>query len=68
MLPENAAKLDELAAPNHYVLPANEEDLAYVTHFHQVCQRYHIVFSEADEDEREFVVRMAEKSFYPKRA
>lgn len=56
-------KLDELAAPNGYVVPPSEEDLDYVVHFRQVCRRYQIDFAKADEDERDFVIRMAEKTF-----
>ena len=66
---ENAyLKLDELAAPNSYVAVPSEEDLAYVAHFRQVCKRYQIAFAQADEDERDFVIRMAEKSFRQKGA
>ena len=61
-------QLDEIAAPNSYVAVPSEEDLEYVIHFRQVCKRYQIDFGQADEDEREFVVRMAEKSFLQKRA
>lgn len=68
MLQEKFAKLDDLAAPNGYVAPLTDEDLAYVVHFRQICHRYNIDFSQADPDEREFVIRMAEKSFYQKRA
>ena len=53
MLQEKYAKLD---------------DLAYIAHFRQVCRRYNINFSSADPDERDFVMRMAEKSFLSKRA
>lgn len=60
--------LDELAAPNAYAVPPTGEDLAYIVHFQKICKRYNINFAEADTDEREFVIRMAEKSFYPKRA
>lgn len=68
MLQEKFAKLDDLAAPNGYVAPPTSEDLAYVVHFRQICHRYNIDFSQADSDEREFVMRMAEKSFCKKRA
>ena len=68
MLQEKFAKLDDLAAPNGYVAPPTSEDLAYVVHFRQICRRYNIDFSQADSDEREFVMRMAEKSFCKKRA
>ena len=60
--------LDKVAAPNNYVAIPSEEDLAYVVHFRQICKRYHIDFSMADDDERNFVIRMAEKSFNQKRA
>lgn len=60
--------LDKVAAPNNYVAIPSDEDLAYVVHFHQICKRYHIDFSTADDDERDFVIRMAEKSFIQKRA
>ena len=60
--------LDDLAAPDAYAVPPTGEDLAYIVHFRQICKRYNINFAEADADEREFVIRMAEKSFYPKRA
>ena len=56
-------ELDRLAAPNNYVVPPTEEDIAYTIHFRQVCKRYQIDFANADPDEREFVIRMAEKSF-----
>lgn len=68
MLQEKYAKLDELAAPNCYAVPPTSEDLSYVVHFRQTCKRYNIDFSSADPDEKEFVMRMAEKSFMPKRA
>ena len=61
-------ELDEAAAPNSYVAIPSEEDLEYITHFRQVCKRYQIDFAQADEDERDFVIRMAEKSFAQKRA
>lgn len=60
--------LDDLAAPNAYAVPPTEENLAYIIHFRQICKRYNINFAEADTDEQEFVIRMAEKSFYPKQA
>ena len=59
-------KLDELAAPNNYVAIPTDEDIAYAVHFRQTCKRYNINFAKADQDERDFVIRMAEKSFYPK--
>ena len=68
MLQQPFAKLDDLAGPSSYVVPPTSEDLAYVIHFRQICHRYNIDFAKADQDEREFVLRMAEKSFYPKRA
>lgn len=68
MLKEKFARLDDFAAPNSYVAPPTGEDLAYVVHFRQICHRYNIDFAQADSDEREFVMRMAEKSFYQKRA
>lgn len=68
MLQEKYVKLDELAAPNRYAAPPTSEDLSYVVHFRQICKRYNINFSSADPDEKEFVMRMAEKSFMPKRA
>ena len=68
MLQEKFKKLDDLAGPSGYVAPPTSEDLEYVIHFRQICHRYNIDFAKADQDEREFVVRMAEKSFYPKRA
>ena len=43
-------------------------DLAYILHFQKICKRYNIDFATADEDERDFVIRMAEKSFYSMRA
>ena len=61
-------RLDEIAAPNNYVAIPTESDLAYVIHFRQICKRYQIDFAKADADEQEFVIRMAEKSFYKKQA
>lgn len=57
------SELDRLAAPNGYVAIPTAEDLAYTNHFIQVCRRYNIDFSKADSDERDFVIRMAEKTF-----
>ena len=34
----------------------------------KTCQRYQIDFAKADPDERDFVIRMAEKTFLQKRA
>jgi hypothetical protein len=68
MLPEKYLRLDDLAAPDKYVVPPTAEDLSYVCHFRQVCKRYNIDFADADPDEQDFVIRMAEKSFYPKQA
>ena len=62
------SRLDELAAPTSYVAPSTEEELGYLAYFRQVCKRYNIVFADADSDERDFVIRMAEKGYYPKRA
>lgn len=62
------SRLDDLAAPAGYVAPSTEEDIGFLTYFRQVCKRYNITFSTADPDERDFVIRMAEKGYYPKRA
>ena len=59
------SRLDELGAPNSY---PTEQDLAYTAYFREVCKRYNIDFATADADEREFVMRMADKGFFPKRA
>ena len=61
-------KLDELAAPDSYVAVPSAGDMAYQVHFRKVCQQYHIEFANADEDERAFVIHMAEREFYPKQA
>ena len=68
MMQERYAKLDDLAAPDHYVVPPTGEDLDYVVYFRRVCKRYNIDFATADPDERDFVMRMAEKRFLPKHA
>lgn len=68
MLQEKITKLDDIAGPNSYAVPPTSEELAYIIHFRQVCSRYNIDFAGADRDEREFVIRMAEKTFYPQRA
>lgn len=68
MAQDKFSRLDELAAPTGYVAPSTEEELVYLTYFRQVCKRYNIVFADADPDERNFVIRMAEKGYYPKRA
>ena len=68
MLQEKFTRLDDLAGPNGYAAPPTSEDLAYVIHFRRICRRYNIDFAKAEQDEREFVLRMAEKSFYPRRA
>lgn len=62
------SRLDELGAPNNYVTSPTEQDLAYTAYFREVCKRYNIDFATADADEREFVMRMADKGFFPKRA
>lgn len=62
------AELDLLAAPDRYTASLTEEDQAYTLRFREVCRRYQIDFSKADEDERDFVMRMTEKSLAQKRA
>jgi len=54
-------KLDDLAAPDKYVAPSTQADVEYIIRFRQTCKRYNIDFSTADPDEKEFVMRMAEK-------
>lgn len=68
MLNQSYLELDRIAAPNGYVAPPSEDSLAYVIHFRKTCKRYQIDFATADSDERDFVIRMAEKSFYQRRA
>lgn len=65
---EKYLKLDDLAAPDGYVAPSTGEDLAYIAYFRQTCKRYNIDFASADQNERDFVIRMAEKNFAQKRA
>ena len=65
---EKFSQLDDLAAPAGYAAPPTRDDLAYVIHVRQICRRYQIDFARADQDEREFVVRMAEKTFCAKHA
>ena len=57
-------ELDALAAPNGYVAPPTQEDLAYVVYFRKTCQRHQIDFAKADQDERNFVIHMVEKEFF----
>ena len=57
-------KLDEVAAPNSYVVPPSEEDLNYLVRFRRVCKRYQINFAKVDEDERNFVIRIAERPLH----
>ncbi len=54
-------KLDDLAAPDKYVAPSSQADVEYIIRFRQTCKRYNIDFVTADPDEKEFVMRMAEK-------
>lgn len=68
MLMEKYAKLDDLAGPDGYAVPSEKNDLDYILHFRQICKRYNIDFVKADPDERDFVIRMAEKGFYAQRA
>ena len=49
-------------------VPPTQEDLAYVVHFRKTCQRYQIDFVKVDQDERNFVIHMAEKTSFQKRA
>ncbi len=65
MARDQYSELDFLAAPNGYVAAPTAQDISYLTYFRQVCKRYNINFAEADSDEREFVIHMAEKGFYP---
>ena len=61
-------QLDDLAAPNQYVAAPTAEDLDYIMVFQQVCRRYNIDFSTANQDERAFVMLMAEKHILPQQA
>lgn len=63
MLEGKYLRLDDLAAPDGYAVPSTNKDLAYVTYFRQTCKRYNIDFAIADQDERDFVMLMAEKNF-----
>lgn len=54
-------RLDDLGAPDQYVAPSSQTDIDYIIRFRQTCRRYNIDFSTADPDEKEFVMRMAEK-------
>ncbi len=54
-------KLDDLAAPDRYVAPSSQADVEYIIRFRQTCKRYNIDLATADPDEKEFVMRMAEK-------
>ena len=60
MLDEKYLKLDDLAEPDGYAAPSTNEDLAYIAYFRQACKRYNIDFVSANQDERDFVIRMAE--------
>ena len=64
MARDQYSELDFLAAPNRYVAVPTVQDVSYLTYFRQVCKRYNINFAAADQDEREFVIHMAEKGFY----
>lgn len=68
MMPDRFERLDTLAAPNNYTVPSTKQDIDYILYFRQVCKRYNINFTVADPDERDFVIRMADKGFYSKRA
>ena len=69
MMPEEKYLiLDDLAAPNGYVAPSTSKDLTYIAYFRQTCKRYNIDFASADQDGRDFVIRMAKKNFARKRA
>lgn len=67
ILEEKHLRLDDLAAPDGYVAPSTGEDLAFITSFRQACKRYNIDFASADQDECDFIIRMAEKNFAQKR-
>ena len=67
MLEEKYLKLDDLAAPDGYAAPSSDEVLAFSASFRQTCKRYNIDFASADQDERDFVMLMAEKNFAQKR-
>ena len=61
MLEEKYLRLDDLAAPDGYVAPSTDDDLAYIACFCQTCKRYNIDFASVDQEERDFVMLMAEK-------
>ena len=56
------SELDDLAAPDNYVARPTEEDIEYVKCFVKTCRRYNIDFATASPEEREFVLKMANKS------
>lgn len=58
--------LDDLRAPNNYVVPPSDDDTSYVIHFRKTCKRYNIDFAKVDVNERDFVILKAEKSFRKK--
>ncbi len=68
MIGNRFSRLDEPGAPNSYVTSLTEQDLAHTTYFREACKRYNIDFTTADADERAFVMRMADKGCFPKRA
>ena len=68
MLEEKYLRLDDIATPDGYVAPSTSDDFVYIAYFRQACKRYNIDFASADQDERDFVIRMAEKNFAQKRA
>lgn len=37
--------LDDLGAPNDYVVPPSGDDISYVIHFRNTCKRYSIDFA-----------------------
>lgn len=47
--------------PDQYVAPSTQADIEYIARFRQTCKRYNVDFPTADSDEKEFVMRMAEK-------
>ena len=68
MLEDKYLRLDDLASPDRYAAPSTSEELAYIAYFRQTCKRYNIDFASADQDERDFVIRMAERKFSQRRA
>ena len=52
--------LDDIAVPNQYVTPFSEADISHILRFRRICRQYHIKFSTASPEAKDFVMTLAD--------